>query len=72
MSKRDIGMEILEGIREIKAYKAGQANLRTCTLKHPAPAQVIRAKLNLSQEAFAGSRVARLVCRLKEIKHEEW
>lgn len=54
MSKRDVGMEILEGIREIKAYKAGQGNLRTRTLKHPAPAKVIRAKLNLSQEAFAG------------------
>lgn len=54
MSKRNVGMEILEGVREIKAYKAGQGNLRTRTLKHPASAKVIRAKLNLSQEAFAG------------------
>ena len=54
MSRRDIGTEILEGLREIKAYKAGQGNLRTRELKHPAPAKIIRAKLNLSQEAFAG------------------
>ena len=54
MSDRDIGQEILEGIREIKAFKAGQKNLRTHQLKQPAPPQVIRAKLNLSQAAFAG------------------
>ena len=54
MSKREIGQEILEGIREIKAHKAGKMNLRTHTLKEPAPPQVIRAKLNLSQAAFAG------------------
>jgi putative transcriptional regulator len=29
MSERNIGMEILEGLREIKAYKAGQLVLRT-------------------------------------------
>jgi putative transcriptional regulator len=54
MSKREIGQEILEGIREIKAYKAGKKTLRTRTLKEPSPPQVIRAKLNLSQAAFAG------------------
>ena len=54
MTKRDIGQEILEGIREIKAHKAGKKNLRTHTLKEPAPPQVIRAKLKLSQTAFAG------------------
>jgi putative transcriptional regulator len=54
MSKRDVGMEILEGIHEIKAHKAGQKSLRTHTLKEPAPPQVIRAKLKLSQAAFAG------------------
>jgi putative transcriptional regulator len=47
-------MEILEGLREVKAYKAGQMNLRTHSLKHPAPPKTIRARLNLSQEAFAG------------------
>ena len=54
MSKRDVGMEILEGIREIKAHKAGKKSLRTHTLKEPAAPQVIRARLKLSQSAFAG------------------
>ena len=53
MSKRDIGQEILEGIREIKSHKAGEKTLRVHTLKEPAPPQVIRARLNLSQSAFA-------------------
>ena len=53
MSKR-LGQEILEGIREVKAHKAGEIVLRTRTLKEPSPPQVIRAKLNLSQSAFAG------------------
>ncbi len=54
MSKRDIGREILEGIQDIKAHKAGEKTLRTHTLKEPAPPQVIRARLKLSQSAFAG------------------
>jgi putative transcriptional regulator len=54
MTERDIGQEILDGIREIKAYKAGGKGLRVHTLKEPAPPQVIRAKLKLSQAAFAG------------------
>ena len=54
MSKRDIGQEILEAIRDIKVYKAGEKTLHTHTLKEPAPPQVIRAKLKLSQAAFAG------------------
>ena len=54
MSKRDIGQEILNGIREVKAFKAGNKALRVHTLKEPAPPQIIRAKLKLSQSAFAG------------------
>jgi putative transcriptional regulator len=54
MSKRDIGQEILDGIQEIKAFKKGKGNLRTYSLKEPAAPQVIRAKLKLSQAAFAG------------------
>ncbi|MFZ5819097.1 MAG: helix-turn-helix domain-containing protein [Chloroflexota bacterium] len=54
MSKRDIGQEILDGIRDVKAYKAGDKVLRVYTLQEPAPPQVIRAKLKLSQSAFAG------------------
>lgn len=54
MSERDIGQEVLEGIRAIKAHKSGETTLRTHTLKEAAPPQVIRAKLKLSQAAFAG------------------
>jgi putative transcriptional regulator len=54
MTKRDIGLEILEGIQDIKAHKAGGKVLRTHSLKEPDPPQVIRAKLKLSQAAFAG------------------
>jgi len=54
MTKRDIGQEILEGFRDIKAYKAGKKSLRTRTLKNPASPKVIRARLKLSQSAFAG------------------
>jgi putative transcriptional regulator len=46
-------MEILEGIREIKAFKRGEASLRTSELKPPSPAHAIRAQLRLSQSAFA-------------------
>jgi len=53
MSNRDIGMEILEGLREIKAYKAGQRVLRTRKFKPTAPPQKIRAKLHLSQSELA-------------------
>ena len=54
MNKREIGQEILEGIQEIKAFKAGRGTLQTLTMQDPAPPQEIRAKLNLSQAAFAG------------------
>ena len=53
MAKRDIGQEILEGIREVKAYKAGKKTLRVHSLKEPSPPKVIRRKLKLSQAAFA-------------------
>ncbi len=54
MSKRNIGTEILEGIREIKAHKEGPPLLRTSKLTQPAPPKEIRAKLQLSQAGFAG------------------
>jgi len=54
MSKRDIGQEILDGILDVKAYKAGKKALRTHTFTEPASPQVIRAKLKLSQSVFAG------------------
>ena len=54
MAKRDIGIEILQGIREVKAHKAGKIALRSHELAKPAPPKNIRAKLHLSQSAFAG------------------
>lgn len=54
MSNRNIGKEILEGLREVKANKSGKAKLRTRELKEPSSVQNIRNKLGLSQEAFAG------------------
>ncbi len=54
MSNRDIGQEILEGLKEIKAHKAGEKLLRVHSLKEPAPPKIIRSKLKLSQSAFAG------------------
>ena len=53
MSKHNIGQEILDGIREVKAYKAGKKFLRVHSLKMPSPPKVIRARLKLSQSAFA-------------------
>ncbi|HSG45677.1 MAG TPA: helix-turn-helix domain-containing protein [Anaerolineales bacterium] len=54
MSKRGIGQEILDGLRDVKAYKAGTKVLRVHSLKTPAPSKIIRTKLKLSQSAFAG------------------
>ena len=54
INKRDLGTEILEGISEIKQYNSGQVKLRTHELSEPSEPQVIRAKLRLSQSAFAG------------------
>ena len=54
MADRDIGQEILDGIREIKEYKSGKKSLQTHTLKQPSSPKAIRARLNLSQAAFAG------------------
>ena len=54
MSERDMGREILSGIREIKAYKAEEIALKTRELGDPSSAREIRQRLNLSQAAFAG------------------
>jgi len=54
MTDRNIGMEILEGIKEIKKYKTGELQLKITTLSDPSPAQIIRKKLGLSQASFAG------------------
>ena len=54
MSKRDISQEILDGIRDVRAYKAGKKALRAHALKEPSPPKAIRTRLKLSQSAFAG------------------
>lgn len=55
MSERNIGLEILQGIREIKAFKAGEVDLRSRVLMtEPSAPKQIRANLHLSQAAFAG------------------
>lgn len=54
MSNRDIGLEILEGLEEIKSFKKGKIQLKTSELSMPSEPQVIRSKLKLTQSAFAG------------------
>lgn len=54
MSNRDIGLEILEGLNEIKQFKAGSVDLKTVELSEPSEPKIIRSKLKLSQSAFAG------------------
>ena len=54
-SKRDINQELIDGLRDIEAYKRGEIELRTFTVpvKKVAPPQEIRKRLNLSQRGFA-------------------
>jgi putative transcriptional regulator len=54
MSDRNIGQEILEGIKEVKRFKKGDIGLKAWQLNEPSPAKTIRKKLKLSQSAFAG------------------
>ena len=54
MAKRDIGQEILDGLREVKEHKARKKVLRVRSLKAPSSPKVIRQRLKLSQSAFAG------------------
>ena len=54
MTERNIGLEILEGMKEIKAYKEGSIELRTRKLSTPSDPKTIRLQLGLSQADFAG------------------
>jgi putative transcriptional regulator len=54
MSERNIGREIIDGIKEIKAFKEGKVDLVTRKLSEPSHPKTIRARLKLSQTAFAG------------------
>ena len=55
MAKREIGKEIIEGLREIKAWREGRTELRTTTVDLPRAVEVpaIRKELGLSQDQFA-------------------
>ena len=54
MKNRDIGSEILAGIKEINVFKKGNLKLKVTELSEPSAPQIIRTKLNLSQSSFAG------------------
>ena len=45
MSDRNIGQEILEGIKEIKRFKKGEIKLIARTLNEPSPAKTIRKRV---------------------------
>ncbi len=53
MSDRDIGQEILEGIKEIKRFNKGEIALKTHTRHETSHPSDIRHKLELSKSAFA-------------------
>lgn len=54
-SKRDIGAEILEGMRDMQAHKRGELRLRMHSIKrlNGKDARRIRKKLGFSQSVFA-------------------
>ena len=56
MSKRNIGQEIIQGLKEVKAWKRGELKLKTSAIEKPKAADVpaIRRELGLSQPEFAG------------------
>ena len=53
MPERNIGLEILEGLQEMKACKEGKLKLRKYTLEESSSTKEIRSRLNISQAAFA-------------------
>lgn len=55
MAAREIGKEVVRGLKEIKAWKKGKTKLRTTTVDSPRAADIstIRMKLRLSQDQFA-------------------
>ncbi len=55
MAKRNIGYEIIAGLQEIKAWRRGEAKLRTYSVELPRAVDVsqIRRNLGFSQPEFA-------------------
>ena len=54
-TKRDVGAEILEGLREVRAHQRGELQLRTHRIKplNGKDAKRIRTKLGFSQSVFS-------------------
>lgn len=57
MAKRDIAKELIQGLEEIKAWKRGEAKLRSFAVELPRAADVpvIRKELGYSQDEFASA-----------------
>jgi putative transcriptional regulator len=55
MTKRNLAKELIEGLEEIRAWKRGEARLKTHAFELPRAADVpeIRKALGYSQEEFA-------------------
>ena len=56
MKKRNIGNEIIEGLKEFKSWQQGKIKLKTHNVEMPTASDVpaIRKELGLSQTEFAG------------------
>ena len=52
MKTRDIGAEILDGLKEIQEYKKGKIILKTTSLSAPSEPKATRSKSELSQSAL--------------------
>jgi len=57
MAKRDIANELIQGLEEVKAWKRGEAKLKSFTVELPKAADVpvIRKELGYSQDEFASA-----------------
>ena len=55
MARRNLAMELIEGIEEIRAWKRGEVKLKSTTVELPRAADVpqIRKALGYSQQEFA-------------------
>lgn len=51
MTDRDLGQEILDGIREIKRFKKGEIKLKTPTLSDPSPPKATRGLISKARKA---------------------
>lgn len=64
MAERDIGLETLEGLQEIKAFKTGQLDLKTRILKDPSPPSKHPAKAQIVSSCFCRSLYFIRRCRI--------